>query len=156
MTDYRIASALRNLALSEVSSWVVLIVDDEPDNRAIAEKILSFNGAKVYTANDGKEGLSLLETIKPSFVLLDLSMPVIDGWEMFKKIRDNDVTHHIPVIALTAHAMTGDRERVLQAGFDGYIAKPFRMSTFMGEILRCFREVLEQNRYARGSQSSEK
>lgn len=154
MTDQRIASALRNLALSEVSSWVVLIVDDEPDNRAIAEKILAFNGARVHTANDGEQGLKMLESIKPSFILLDLSMPVIDGWEMFKKIRENDVTHHIPVIALTAHAMAGDRERVLQAGFDGYIAKPFRMSTFMGEILRCFRGVLEYNRHVRGSDNS--
>lgn len=141
MTDQRILSSIRHLASTETSNWVVLVVDDEPDNRAIAQKVLTFSGAKVQSAVNGEEGLKVLETALPSFILLDLSMPVMDGWEMFKKVRQNPQTQHIPVIALTAHAMEGDRERVLEAGFDGYIAKPFRLSTFMSEILRCFREL---------------
>ena len=141
MTDQRILSSIRNLASTETSRWVVLVVDDEPDNRAIAQKVLTFSGAKVHSAINGADGLKVLEVMLPSFILLDLSMPVMDGWEMFKQVRENPRTQHIPVIALTAHAMEGDRERVLRAGFDGYIAKPFRLSTFMSEILRCFREL---------------
>jgi two-component system cell cycle response regulator DivK len=134
-----------NLAKGEVSGWIVLVVDDEPDNLAIASKVLTFGGAKVYTAANGEEGLKFLETITPSFILLDLSMPVMDGWEMFKRARAGINTEHVPIVALTAHAMAGDRERVMAAGFDGYIAKPFRLSTFMSEILRCFRELAHAN-----------
>ena len=68
-------------------------------------------------------------------------MPVMDGWEMHKLMRDNPKTQNIPVIALTAHAMAGDRDRVFQAGFDGYIAKPFRIGTFMTELINCLKVV---------------
>jgi two-component system cell cycle response regulator DivK len=141
MSNPNIAPAIRRLAVGEVSSWVVLLVDDEPDNCVIAEKVLSFSGARVSIANNGQEGLELLKELTPSFILLDLSMPVMDGWEMCKRLREDIKTQNIPIIALTAHAMAGDRERVLTAGFDGYIPKPFRLSTFMSEILRCFREL---------------
>lgn len=145
MSDNRIVPVIRNLAASEVADWTVLIVDDEPDNRVIAEKVLTFNGAKVSTAENGLLGLAALETLYPSFILLDLSMPEMDGWEMLKRLRADSRWSAIPVIALTAHAMLGDRERVMGAGFDGYIAKPFRLSTFMTEILRCFRTLAGQH-----------
>ena len=132
----------RELAWGETSHWTVLLVDDEPDNRVIAEKVLGFGGAKVYTAVHGAEALTKLETISPSFILLDLSMPVMDGWEMIKVIRENERTASLPVIALTAHAMAGDREQVIEAGFDGYIAKPFRLGTFISDIKNCFRELM--------------
>jgi CheY-like chemotaxis protein len=141
MADRKIIPSLYNLAAGEISKWTVLIVDDEPDNLTIANKVLSFGGAKVYTARNGVEGLKVLEEVVPSFILLDLSMPEMDGWEMLKAIKANIKTEHVPVIALTAHAMMGDREKVMNAGFDGYIAKPFRLSTFTSEILRCFREL---------------
>lgn len=141
MTTRRIMKDILSLAAGDVSSWTVLIVDDQPDNLAIARKVLGFGGAKIYTAENGVGGLKALEEVQPSFILLDLSMPEMDGWEMLRKVRMNPVTQDIPVIALTAHAMSGDRERVMDAGFDGYIAKPFRLSTFMSEILRCFREL---------------
>jgi CheY-like chemotaxis protein len=141
MADRNIIPALYNLAAGEISKWTVLIVDDEPDNLVIAEKVLSFGGAKVYTARNGVEGLKVLETVSPSFILLDLSMPEMSGWDMLKKVKADLTKIHIPVIALTAHAMLGDRQRVMEAGFDGYIAKPFRLSTFTSEILRCFREL---------------
>jgi CheY-like chemotaxis protein len=143
MTSRKILPEILNLARGEVSGWTVLIVDVEPDNLAVASKVLSFGGAHVYTAHNGVEGLKILEDVMPSFILLDLSMPEMDGWEMFKHIRAGAITQQIPIIALTAHAMAGDRERVMEAGFDGYIAKPFRISTFMAEILRCFRELAQ-------------
>ncbi len=148
MVDRKIVAKIPNLAMGEVANWTVLIVDDEPDNLAVAEKVLTFGGAVVHTAGNGVEGLKVLEALNPapSFILLDLSMPQMDGWEMFNRIRTDPTTQDIPVIALTAHAMAGDRERVMEAGFDGYIAKPFRLSTFMSEILRCFRELAGMKR----------
>lgn len=143
MADRKIMPQIRNLAMGNMASWVVLIVDDKPDNLAIAEKVLTSGGASVHKALNGEECLKVLEDLTPSFVLLDLSMPVMDGWETFKRIKANPKTEQIPVIALTAQAMTEDRERVMVAGFDGYIAKPFRLSTFMSEILRCFREIIQ-------------
>jgi CheY-like chemotaxis protein len=150
MINLNLLTAIRSLATSAISTWTVLIVDDEPDNRAIAEKVMTFNGAKVYTAKDGADGLRLLETLHPSFILLDLSMPSMDGWEMFKQLRLNPKTSDIPVLALTAHTMAGDRERVMAAGFDGYIAKPFRLATFMNEIMQCFRDMFERSSVLQG------
>jgi two-component system, cell cycle response regulator DivK len=141
MTSRRIMKDILSLAAGDVSGWTVLIVDDQADNLAIARKVLSYGGARIYTAENGSEGLKALEDVLPSFILLDLSMPVMDGWDMLKRVRSDIRIQNIPVIALTAHAMAGDRERVMEAGFDGYIAKPFRLSTFMSEILRCFRDM---------------
>ncbi len=141
MTERKTASGIKTLAVGDIATWTVLVVDDEPDNLAIAKKLLNYGGATVHLAHNGVEGLEMLKKLKPSFVLLDLSMPEMDGWEMFTHLRENPATQDIPVIALTAHAMAGDRERVMDAGFDGYVAKPFRLSTFMTELLRCFREA---------------
>lgn len=121
----------------DINDWVVLIVDDEPDNLGVAQKVLSYGGADVHIARNGLEGLAVLERIKPTFILLDLSMPEMDGWEMFERARALQTMDDVPIIALTAHAMTGDKERVLAAGFDGYIGKPFRINTFMDEINNC-------------------
>lgn len=121
--------------------WTVLIVDDERDNLGVAEKVLSFMGARVHTAQNGLEGLAVLESIVPTLILLDLSMPQMDGWEMIERLRAEPLTAKVPVIALTAHAMHGDKERALAAGFDSYIAKPFRIMTFFKEIQECLRQV---------------
>lgn len=121
----------------DMKQWVVLIVDDEPHNVGVAQKVLGYNGATVYTAKDGIEGLHMMEQIEPTFILLDLSMPNMDGFEMHRNLRANTAFRHIPVIALTAHAMQKDRERVMDAGFDGYISKPFRIESFLQEINKC-------------------
>lgn len=120
----------------DIQKWVVLIVDDKHDNVEVAAKVLSFNGAEVHTASNGQEGLDLIKSksLHPTFILLDLSMPVMSGWEMLDRLRANPATAYVPVIALTAHAMEGDAEKVREAGFDGYIAKPFSIVTFMAEI----------------------
>jgi CheY-like chemotaxis protein len=131
------------IPINNPKEWTVLIVDDEPDNLSVAEKVLSFRGAKVHTATNGAEGLKVLEQVAPTFILMDLSMPRVDGWEMHRKVRENPRTAHIPVIALTAHAMEGDKERVMAAGFTGYIAKPFRLGTFFIEIEKCLQRVLD-------------
>lgn len=117
-----------------INDWVVLIVDDEPDNVGVAQKVLKFNGADVHVARNGIEGLSMLNQVTPTFILLDLSMPEMDGWEMFQHVRTNQNLANVPIIALTAHAMSGDREKVIQAGFNGYIPKPFRIDSFLHDI----------------------
>jgi CheY-like chemotaxis protein len=120
--------------------WTALIVDDEPDNVGVARKVLNYGGAKVYVARNGVEGLALLEDVRPTFVLLDLSMPEMDGWEMFRIMKADNTLASIPVIALTAHAMAGDKEKVIATGFNGYIAKPFRINSFVAEIQKCLDE----------------
>jgi CheY-like chemotaxis protein len=134
-----------------VKNWVVLAVDNEQDNISVVEKVLSFEGAKVYTALNGVEGLEVLEIVTPTFILLDLSMPVMDGWEMLAKVRANPITAHLPVIALTAHAMDGDRDRALEAGFDGYIAKPFRINTLLNTIQASLDNILAASQSAGAS-----
>jgi two-component system cell cycle response regulator DivK len=120
--------------------WTALIVDDEPDNVGVARKVLNYGGATVYVARNGVEGLAVLKDVRPTFVLLDLSMPEMDGWEMFRIMKSNDTLSSIPVIALTAHAMAGDKEKVIETGFNGYIAKPFRINSFVAEIQKCLDE----------------
>lgn len=121
---------------NDALQWTVLIVDDRIDNLTVAAKILSMNGAVVYTATSGTEGLDLLERLTPNCILLDLSMPKLNGWELLKAIRHNPTTAHIPVIAMTAHTLSSTRDDVFAAGFDGYIAKPFNINTLTGEVRR--------------------
>ncbi len=118
----------------DLSDWHVLIVDDQMDNIQVVQVALSFHGAEVRTAKNGVEGLKILETFTPTLILLDLSMPEMNGWEMLEQLRARPEYKTVPVIALTAHAMGGDKERVLKAGFTGYIPKPFSVVSIFSEI----------------------
>lgn len=131
----------RYIQSQSLDKWIVLLVDDQLDNLMVAEVVLKFHGAEVVRASNGIEALRALETCQPSLILLDLSMPDMDGWATLSAIKSRPSVQHIPVIALTAHAMTGDKERVMQAGFTGYIAKPFSVSTFVAEILNILQGV---------------
>ena len=126
------------------ADWVVLIVDDTQDNLAVARTALQFHGAEVHTASNGEDGLERLNTMKPTVILLDIRMPKMDGWAMFKSVRENPEIADIPIIAITAYAMESDRDEILQAGFDGYIAKPFDMFTFVDEIARLIHQALQK------------
>ena len=96
----------------------------------------------MHTADNGQSGLEVVNSLNLSFILLDLSMPVMDGWTMLKRLQENKATASIPVIALTAHAMTGDQERALSAGFDGYITKPFDIISVVGDIKKVLKDVM--------------
>jgi CheY-like chemotaxis protein len=124
----------RRVDPENLQEWRVLIVDDQKDNLAVAEMVFNFHKAEVRVAHNGVEGLEILKEYKPTLILMDLSMPEMTGWDMFKLVRADEATAHIPVIALTAHAMSGDEERVMAAGFDGYIAKPFSVATIVFQI----------------------
>jgi two-component system cell cycle response regulator DivK len=106
--------------LVDLSTWNVVAVDDEPDSLEVLIEALSMHDASVHGATSGPEALRLLETLHPTLVITDLSMPVMDGYQLLHRIRRMDGFKGTPVIALTAHAMAGDRERILAAGFDGH------------------------------------
>ncbi len=102
----------------------VLVVEDNADNRTLISDLIGMLGGTVIEAKDGAEGVELASKEKPALILMDLSLPRKDGWQAVREIKANADTSHIPIIALTAHAMVGDRERALDAGCDDYVPKP--------------------------------
>jgi CheY-like chemotaxis protein len=127
-----------------LKDWNVLVLDDEPDSLEVATRVLKFYGANVHTATNGKEGLAKLRALSSvRFIISDLSMPDMDGWEFLYELKQERSTMDIPVIALTAHAMAGDRERGIQAGFHNYMTKPLTPATFMSDLLRLLVDLPE-------------
>jgi CheY-like chemotaxis protein len=108
----------------------ILVVEDSPDIRVLIRMLLEAGGHEVLTAADGREAIEAARRERPEVVLMDLSLPVLSGWEAAREIKADPATRSIPVIAVTAHAMQGDRERALAAGCDGFIAKPIDEATF--------------------------
>jgi CheY-like chemotaxis protein len=106
-----------------MSLKTILIVEDHPFNMDLLVQLLE-DKYEVLTAVDGAEGLHAVERERPDLVLMDLSLPVIDGWEVARRLKAKEALEHIPIIALTAHAMVGDAERALAAGCDDYLPKP--------------------------------
>lgn len=119
----------------------ILLVDDEPDNLAVMEELLLLMGATVMTAPNGKEGLQVAKDNTPDVIVSDLSMPEMSGWELLFRLRKAEATKDIPIIALTAHAMAGDRERVLDAGFANYISKPLDMMSLVTELPEMLKKI---------------
>jgi CheY-like chemotaxis protein len=115
--------------------WDIVVVDDEDDSLRLAEVILLEYGANVHTATNGQEGLDLIRKTRPKFVISDLSMPVLDGWGLIKELKRDPSIQDIPVIALTAHAMLGDRERAVTGGFHNYLTKPLTVDTFIQDLV---------------------
>lgn len=121
--------------MPDLSTWNVLVVDDEPDNIGLIELVLNFYKANVRTAASGRACLTLLREEMPSVVLMDIQMPEMSGFDVLKAIRENTNWKHLPVIAITAHAMVGDEERIMAAGFDGYVAKPVNAMTLADQLM---------------------
>jgi two-component system, cell cycle response regulator DivK len=113
----------------------ILLVEDNEMNRDMLSRRLVRNGYEVFLAVDGLEGADMALSKRPDLILMDMSLPVIDGWEATRRIKANDATRHIPVIALTAHAMAGDREKAMEVGCDDYDTKPVEISRLLGKIL---------------------
>jgi CheY-like chemotaxis protein len=118
----------------------ILIVDDAPLNLKLAAIILEKEGYRVHRATDANEALTILETLHPDLILLDIQMPGMDGMEMVRRLKADPETAGIVVVALTAHAMVGDDQKAYAAGFDGYITKPIEIASFTAQV----REYLEQ------------
>jgi CheY-like chemotaxis protein len=112
----------------------ILLVEDNEMNRDMLSRRLERKGYEIMLAADGPTGIQMAATGLPDLVLMDMSLPVIDGWEATKRLKANPATAHIPVIALTAHAMAGDRGRALEAGCDDYDTKPVELTRLLGKI----------------------
>lgn len=112
----------------------VLYVEDNDDNVFVLRSRLTRAGFSVVVANDGLEGVMLAATERPDLILMDLSLPNLDGWEATKRIKASPETSHIPIIALTAHAMKGDRERALASGCDDFDTKPIELARLLDKI----------------------
>jgi CheY-like chemotaxis protein len=114
----------------------ILLVEDKVANRALAVKLLRAAGHEVIEAADGISGVAAAETRQPDLVLMDLALPGLDGWEALRRLRADERTRALRVVALTAHAMAGIRDETLAAGFDGYMSKPIDVSTFADTVAR--------------------
>jgi CheY-like chemotaxis protein len=112
----------------------ILLVEDNEMNRDMLSRRLMRNGFEVVMAIDGEQAVALAQSELPDLILMDMSLPVIDGWEATRRVKATKVTSHIPIIALTAHAMSGDREKTLNAGCNDYDTKPIEMPRLLGKI----------------------
>ena len=114
----------------------ILLVEDNEMNRDMLSRRLTRRGFDVVFAVDGKQGVALAHSEKPDIILMDMSLPVMDGWEATRCVKADDATRSVPVIGLTAHAMTGDREKAIEAGCDDYDTKPVEIDRLIGKIER--------------------
>lgn len=112
----------------------ILLVEDNEMNRDMLSRRLEKRGFEIVMAVDGKQGLDMAGSEDPALILLDMSLPVIDGWDAARHLKDDPGTADVPIIALTAHAMAGDREKALEAGCDDYDTKPIDFKRLLGKI----------------------
>ena len=112
----------------------ILLVEDNEMNRDMLSRRLLRKGYEVVMAVDGEQAVAMAQSEKPDLILMDMSLPVIDGWEATRRVKASEATSGIPIIALTAHAMSGDRERALGAGCDDYDTKPIEMPRLLEKI----------------------
>ena len=112
----------------------ILIVEDNEMNRDMLSRRLERKGYQILIAFDGETGIDVARTNRPDLILMDMSLPVMDGWEATRRIKADVDLKHIPVIALTAHAMANDRSKALEAGCDDYDTKPIELARLLGKI----------------------
>lgn len=113
---------------------LVLIVEDNEKNRKLVRDVLTFKGYQIIEAETGEDGVRLARERQPQLVLMDIQLPGIDGIEALRRLRADDVTRGIPVLAVTASAMDRDRQKIMAAGFDGYQSKPLNVKEFMAAV----------------------
>lgn len=130
----------------DISTWQVLVIDDEPDNLEVVAETLEFQGIDVKTAPNGKAALEILEEFNANLILTDLSMPVMNGWVLRTNVKSNPKLADVPVLALSAHAIAGDQERALEAGFDGYLTKPVNIHTLVDDIRTAYIKSAADNK----------
>jgi two-component system cell cycle response regulator len=125
----------------------ILVVDDEPDNLEVLKTTLEImHSARVRVASSCDDAIAQLATFQPTMVVTDISMPYADGYKLLELLRARPDTAALPIIAVTAHAMKGDREVIVAAGFDGYISKPFEVATVGGVLETLLQEFAARHR----------
>ncbi len=117
-------------------SHTVLLIEDNEQNSYLATFLLERGGYRVFSAVDGPRGIAAAHAHRPALILLDIQLPGMDGHAVARALRDIDVLHDTPIVALTSFAMVGDREKALAAGCDGYLEKPIDPDTFVDEVTR--------------------
>jgi CheY-like chemotaxis protein len=117
-----------------MSKWRILLVEDNDLNRDMLSRRLERRGYEVILAVDGRDGLKKAAEMLPNLILLDLSLPEMDGWEVLQRLKSDPGLKHIPVVALTAHALVTDRNRALEAGFDDYDIKPVDLPRLLAKM----------------------
>ncbi|RYG62611.1 response regulator [bacterium] len=118
----------------------ILLVEDNEMNRDMLSRRLRRRGYEVVIAVDGEEGILSAQTEAPNLILMDMSLPILDGWEATRRLKSDPQTHGIPVIALTAHAMSSDRQKALEAGCDDYDTKPIELEGLLEKIEALLRQ----------------
>ena len=118
----------------------ILYIEDTENNRILVTRQLERKGYRVLTAEDATTGLALAAKEPPDLILMDMGLPDLDGWEATRRLKTNPKLNHIPIIALTAHVMQGDRESSIEAGCDDYDTKPFQFSRLISKIERLLAE----------------
>ena len=114
----------------------VLLIEDNEMNRDMLSRRLIRRGFQVVFAVDGQQGVDLARSERPDIILMDMSLPAIDGWEATRRVKADNATRSVPVIGLTAHAMAGDREKAIEAGCDDYETKPVELDRLISKIER--------------------
>ena len=112
----------------------VLVVEDQADNRRIVRDLLTRSGYEIIEAVTGEEGVTLAQTQHPDLILMDIQLPVIDGYEATRRIKADPALQHVPIIAVTSYALSGDDVKAFAAGCDGYIAKPFSPRVLLAKV----------------------
>jgi two-component system cell cycle response regulator DivK len=112
----------------------ILVVEDQEDNRRIIRDLLTSVGYELIEAQDGAEGVRLAESERPDLILMDIQLPVLDGHEATRRIKQNPELRHIPIIVVTSYALSGDDQKAMAAGSDGYVAKPFSPRELLATI----------------------
>ncbi len=113
---------------------VILVVEDEPKSLKLLRDLLQISGYKTIEATDGEQGVKSAKASKPDLILMDIMMPVMDGLEATRILKADATTSNIPILALTSYAMSGDKEKILEAGCDGYLAKPLDIQELLKEV----------------------
>ena len=130
---------------------LILIADDDAKHQKLLTDVLQAEGHSVIAARNGEIALELARSARPCLIIMDVQMPILDGFAAIKALKAAHETRSIPAIAITALAMDGDRERLLAAGFDGYLSKPISIKELRSEVNRQLGEKLEENRAENGN-----
>lgn len=112
----------------------ILVIEDTEDNRRILNDLLTNAGFELFEAADGETGVAMAESHKPDLILMDIQLPVFDGYEATRRIKANPALKHIPIIAVTSYALSGDKQLAVDAGCDGYVAKPFSPRQILAKV----------------------
>jgi len=129
-----------------MSQGRILVVEDNMDNYELVRFVLERAGYDVFLAMNGRDGVAAARLQKPDLILMDLSMPEMDGWMAAEKLKADQITKNIPLYALSAHTLPSDRKRALDAGCDGYISKPIHMAGFLDVVERALGRKKEKKK----------